>query len=50
MLGRECWGVSDVAAPFHDRVLQLTRENTFGQISHPLLEHIPAELRVPGIW
>ena len=46
----EEWAITDQGAPFHDRVMQLSRECTYSQIDQPLLEHIPSARRLPGVW
>ena len=44
------WIVTDQKAPFHDRVLELSRTCTHSQIAMPLMELVPLILRLPGIW
>ena len=44
------WMVADQKAPFHGRVLELSRECAHSQIAMPLMELVPLILRLPGIW
>jgi hypothetical protein len=44
------WTVSDVDAPFHARVLALSKKHTFSIVALPLHPLIALERRFPGIW
>lgn len=44
------WLTTQTDAPFHKLVVKVAKENTYSIIADPLLQHIPWDLRVPGIW
>ena len=44
------WLTTQTDAPFHKLIVKVANENTYSIIADPLLQHIPWDLRVPGIW